>query len=687
MRPFYPEDIYRLRFVSDPQISPDGAAVAYTVSTADPESNRGQTQIRLVPAGGGPSRPVTAGPGAHSQPRWSPDGKTLAFVSDRAGKAQVFLLPLGGGEAVQFTAQPAGAKSPAWSPDGRHIAYLSADVPYEQPAVPDLDSPLARALTGSARTFPAPDVRVTSSIKYKADTRGLFPKDPSLWVADLDGAAPMRVPARLADGVQPVWSPCGRYIALAAPSLDELESHLVHRILLWDREAPEQVRVLHNCLGPVKMMAWAPDGGTLAFVSHDRRYGSATHNQICRLTLAAGPEGLSAAGEPQVLTGSFAVTVSNEVRTDSRVAPPATLLWSPDGRWLYFVASERGSAHLFRVAAGGGAVERVTPANRWVVAGFSFTSGGVGALQVGEATRPDEIYAFALHSGDEPRRLTDENGPLLAEVKLADPIHLTARAADGQEIEGWLLEPYGRRPGEPGRWPMVLEIHGGPHGCWGWTFHTEFQAVAAQGYAVLYLNPRGSHAYSPEFTRACVGDWGGQDYGDLMTGVDVALERFPWIDPDRLGVTGNSYGGFMTSWMIGSTDRFKAAVVQGVVANQLSMFGTSDIGYHFNVDELGADPWSPEGRSEMIRRSPVFLAPNVTCPVLVVHAEEDHRCPIGQGEELFTALKVLGKTAAFVRYPGEDHLVTGKGRPRNRVDRLFRVVDWFRAFIQPGSEA
>lgn len=690
MRLFHPEDVYRMRFVSDPQISPHGGSVAYTVSVPDPESNKTQTQIHLVPATGGQARRVTESAGSHSQPRWSPDGDSLAFVSDReGGKPQIYLMPLAGGDPVRLTGMVGGARFPQWAPDGQHLAFLSSDRSAAEPVVAlDAESPLARAVAGSTRSHPAEDVRVTANINYKADGRGLFPKDPSLWVIGMDGArTPGPVPARLAEGVMPVWSPCGRYIAFVAPSASELDAFLVHDVVVWDRQHPEEVRVVYNCPGPVKMLAWAPDSGALAVVTYDRNTGPGAHFELYRLDLIAGDDGFAMAGEPALLTDGFPVSVSNEVRTDSRVTAPPLLRWAPDG-WLYFVASARGCSHLFRVAAaGGGGVERVTPENNWVVAAFSLTADGVGALQIGDAGHLDEIFVVSLADG-EPRRLTDENGAFHAAVTLAEPVQVTFTAADGLEIEGWLLEPHGRAAtGDGGRWPMILEIHGGPHGCWGWTFHTEFQALAAQGYAVLYVNPRGSHSYNPAFTRACVGDWGGKDFGDLMAAVDMALERFPWIDPERLGVTGNSYGGFMTSWIVGMSDRFKASVAQGVVANQLSMFGTSDIGYHFSADELGAEPFSQEGIEEMVRRSPVFLAKNVTCPVLVIHAEEDHRCPIGQGEELYTALKANGKVAAFVRYPGEDHLVSSKGKPRNRVDRVFRVIDWFTAFVPPGAGA
>jgi acylaminoacyl-peptidase len=273
------------------------------------------------------------------------------------------------------------------------------------------------------------------------------------------------------------------------------------------------------------------------------------------------------------------------------------------------------------------------------------------------------------------RAITSLNAALLGARYVAEPERVQFAGADGWVIEGWLLRPRGFEPGK--QWPLVLEIHGGPHGAYGHSFFHEFQVLAGRGYAVLYTNPRGSHAYGDTFVRACVGDWGGKDYLDLMAGVDHAL-GLGWVDRDRLYVTGGSYGGFMTNWIVGHTDRFKAAVTQRSISNNVSAFGTSDIGWHFWRYEMGdATPWRDEHK--LLERSPLTYVENVTTPLLILHAEKDLRCPIEQAEQFFVALKLLGKEAVFVRYQDDTHELTRGGKPKNRIDHARRVADWFDA--------
>ncbi|MBX6724058.1 MAG: S9 family peptidase, partial [Dactylosporangium sp.] len=292
-------------------------------------------------------------------------------------------------------------------------------------------------------------------------------------------------------------------------------------------------------------------------------------------------------------------------------------------------------------------------------------------------TSPGDLWTISLDGTGAARR-TGLNDALFEETGLSVPEHFTYEGEGGQELDAWIMKPLGLSEGE--RAPLVLEIHGGPHTAYGHCFFHEFQVLAARGMGVLFTNPRGSTGHGEAFTRACVGDWGGQDYRDIMAGVDAALKRYAWIDPDRLGVTGGSYGGYMTNWIVGQTDRFRAAVTQRSISNLYSMYGTSDIGFHFNRRELGeAELWEAEER--IMERSPIRYARNVATPLLIIHSEEDYRCPMEQAEQFYVALKRLGKTVEFLRFAGETHELSRSGKPANRKERLERMAAWFERYL------
>ena len=352
--------------------------------------------------------------------------------------------------------------------------------------------------------------------------------------------------------------------------------------------------------------------------------------------------------------------------------------WTPDGGALLCLVSDRGRAPLLRVDAATGAATRLLDGERQITNAQASADGRRLVFAASDGLTPADLFACDVEDGGaKERRLTDVNAALFAEVELRAPGRHTYRAGDGQELDAWVITPPGFDPGGGRRYPLVLEIHGGPHTAYGHSFFHEFHVLAGRGYAVLFTNPRGSHAYGQRFVEACVGDWGGKDYEDLMAGVDHAL-ALGWVDPKRLYLTGGSYGGFMTNWIIGHTDRFRAAVTQRSISNNISAFGTSDIGWHFWEHEMGdATPWS--GGEKLIFRSPLTYVTSVKTPLLILHAERDLRCPIEQAEQLFTALKVLGKEAVFVRFPEDNHDLTRGGKPKHRVEHARRIADWFDA--------
>ncbi len=651
-----PEDLYDFRFLADAQISPDGTRVAYVVRVIDREKNAYRSAVWLVPAdGSAPGRQLTFGPGQDALPRWSPDGRRIAFVSDRAAATDakrkprdVFVLSLDGGDSRRLTSFAEDCGDLAWAPDGRHLAFTVKE-PKAAEAADD-----------------AP--KVYDRVRYKTDEGFLLDgRRRHVWIADADGGGEAR---RLTDGdwddAQPSWSPDGRDIAFVSNRTGARERNTVADV--WVAAVADgAVRRITDERGSYGNPSWSPDGTGIGCYGVEEAIGSSAKN-VHVFTFPAG------GGVGRDLTASWDRTVGSAVMSDMRshvqmLAP----VWTADRSRVVFVGSDRGTANVYSVPAAGGEVRSETVGAHQVVSLSLSSDAARFACVLSDATDPGNVAAGEL--GRSMRTLTDLNGELLRGRYLAAPERLELIGADGWPIEGWLMKPRGFDPSRT--WPLVLEVHGGPHGAYGHGFFHEFHVLAGRGYAVLYTNPRGSQAYGEAFSAACVGDWGGKDYADLMLGVDHAL-AWPWVDARRLYVTGGSYGGFMTNWIVGHTDRFRAAATQRSISNNVSAFGTSDIGWHFWEHEMGdASPWKDPAR--LVERSPLTYAPKVKTPLLILHAERDLRCPIEQAEQLFVALRLHGVETVFVRFQEDNHDLTRGGKPRNRVEHCRRIADWFDA--------
>ena len=650
------EDLYAFRFLTDAQISPDGTRVAYAVREIDREKNTYRSAIWVVPFdGGAPGQRLTYGTGQDAQPRWSPDGRMVAFASDRNAQEDektkkkpknLFVLSLDGGEARQLTTFSDDCGDPMWSPDGTRIAFVVKD-PKPKDAADD------------------GGIRVYDRLRYKTDEGFLLDgRRKHVWIADISGGGTRRLTDGDWDDLQPSWSPDGRSIAFVSNRTAGRETNTVADIWIVDVESASTRRITDE-VGSYGNPRFSPDGRTIACYGVAKAIGSSAKNVRVFTFPATGGPGRDLTATWDRTVGS---TVMSDMRSQAQTLPPT---WSGDRSRIIFVGSDQGTANVYSVPVSGGDVRAETMGSHQIVSLSLASDARRFACVYSNATLPGDVAAGELKGT--LRQLTDINGELLRARHIASPERVEFTGADGWKIEGWVLKPRGFDPAK--KWPLVLEVHGGPHGAYGHGFFHEFQMLAGRGYAVLYTNPRGSHAYGEKFSTACVGDWGGKDYEDLMAGVDHAL-GWGWVDPERLYVTGGSYGGFMTNWIVGHTDRFRAAATQRSISNNISAFGVSDIGWHFWEHEMGdASPWKDPAK--LVERSPLTYAAKVKTPLLILHAERDLRCPIEQAEQFFTALRLHGAETQFVRFPEDNHDLTRGGKPRNRVEHARRIADWF----------
>lgn len=672
-----PDDIGALRQAGDPRVSPDGRTVAFTVTDPDLAANRYTSRIWLAAAGPGAAagasgaRPLT-GPGAELLPRWSPDGTRLAFAAtDPDGKnPQVCVLPVtGAGERMVICAAGGVPTELEWSPDGTMLAFTARD--------PD---PGQYGTDGEQSERDMPPRRVSRLI-YRLNGAGWTSDRPArVFVVPADGSAPPRpVTPGPFQAAGLAWSPDSRSLAFGSGRHETWDLDLAQDLYTVPADGSAgPVRVTGGGLGWSRP-AWSPDGSRLAAYLNPTPLESPRHHQVAVVDVATGKH--------QVLTAALD---RNCAPLGAGIAPA----WI--GGRLLFSVEDHGGVHLYQVSADGtGDPELLAGGQRWI-AGWHW-AGGTLAFVAATPLSPGEVVARPLGDGPAPaaagaaeRTLTSLTAPFAARVGLAMPERFTARSADGTEVECWAIAPAVAEPGT--RYPTLLNVHGGPFAQYGYRFFDEFQLQAAAGFGVIYCNPRGSSGYSEAWGRAirgpeCASDpgsgWGSVDFADVMACADTACEQFGWADPDRLGILGGSYGGFMTSWTVGHTSRFKAACSERACNNLLTMEHTADIA-GFIRSYVGVDHLS--NPAEYLRQSPVSYAKDITTPLLILHSEQDLRCPVSQAEELFVALRMLGREPVMYRFPAESHELSRSGAPRHRIMRAELILDWFRQHLA-GSPA
>src|SRR5438105_3174737 len=643
-----PEDVYALTGVADPRLHPDGDRVAYVHWWIDKETNEYRSVIWLAAVDGSePPRRLTFGAKRDSSPRWSPDGTRLAFTStrDEDKAAQLYVLPLGGGEAQKVTELSEDASELAWSPDGTQIAFSARvrDDAYEEE---DEKKRRPRRFTRAS---------------YKLDNVGWTgDRRQHLFVVAADGSSPAR---QVTDGdyehAAPAWSPDSRSLAFVSQRDDDWDVRLVNDVYVMRLDGEEPTKVTPSG-GECDLVAWSPDGSELAFLYAPGILDWPRHGQVAVVS--------SGGGEPRLLTASL----------DLNCNPYPSIrepIW--DGDRIVFGVEDGGNVHVYAASANGSAKPQVLVGGEQIVIGYDIAGETVVRVS-SHATGLPELYA-----GD--RQLTNVGGPFVDGRELVEPERFTARSKDGSEVDCWIVRPAGFEAGT--KYPALLSIHGGPFAQYHTGFFDEFQVFAGAGYAVVYANPRGSSGYSEEWGRAIRGPssdqgpgWGTVDYEDVMGAVDTALERYDFIDSERLGVVGGSYGGFMTSWIVSHTNRFKAACSERAVNNMVSAYGSSDVFWHF-AGFFGA--YLYDDFAAWVDRSPSTYAKAIETPVLVMHSENDLRCAVEQAEHLFITLRVAGKETELVRFPAESHELSRSGSPAHRVMRFEILLEWFDRYLKP----
>jgi dipeptidyl aminopeptidase/acylaminoacyl peptidase len=652
--------------ISQPDISPDGCRILFTHTMLNKKEDKYDSHIWIVSKDTGEPRQFTYGVGEDSAPSWSPDGSDVIFLSNRGKttdgerRRQLWIIPSCGGEARPLATVPAGIvggqayPTPKWSPKGDMVLFL------------------ARARVERDAQDKS-DVKVIDKLHHKSDGTGFFPDTRvHLFTVGRNGGKLRQLTHGEFDVASAAWSSDGDKIAYVANLTEDTDYTPIKDIWVipYRGGKPKKIKEGIATRGTPGVF-WSPDGKKIAYTSMDPIDHRKLRHKYTNLW-AMPFDG----GESTNFTEDFDRPVARDARTDIK--------WSPDSEALYFIAPSHGCSHIYKVALASGEVERLTD-GEMTVQSFSLSEdGSTIAFSATQATRLSEIW---IQDTEGDRRVTSLTDGLIKDLGLVEPEEFWFTASDGAKVQGWIMKPVDFKRGE--RYPTILQIHGGPWTNYGYNFDFLFQLLSNNRYAVVFINHRASTGYGETFSNI-TGRWGEREYKDLMEAMDHTIEKYSFVDPDRLGVGGCSGGGYLTNWIVTHTNRFRAAVTVASISNWYSFYGCSDLGPSHILSfwdlAMGKEPW--EDLEAYLKPSPLTYIRNVNTPLLIVHGEEDLRCPVEQAEQLYASLKKLKKTVKFIRFPGESHAnVHGMKKPSHTIEALQHTVGWFDKYLKGSARS
>jgi len=637
--------------VSSVTISPDGEWILFVRSTVNVDEDRYESHIWIVSSAGGEPRQFTYSAGSDSNPLWSIDGKKIYFLSNRSTgakdekkKNRLWVISASGGEARLIAEAKYGISSPVLSPDGKHVLF-SSRIEEDEEARPEDDES---------------DVLWITKLKYKLNGQPFFPYTRShLFTVSTDGGIPVQLTKGKYDISTADWSPDANHIAFVT-NTEDCDHSLIKDIYVMPMTGGEAKKITDGTI-MTRSVSWSPDGSWIAYTGYEPFGPNYTGWRNTDIWVVP-----KSGGDKQNVSSSFDRSISSR---------GGGLVWSKDSTRINFTAPDQGATHIYMVDINSQKISQITDGNIRVSA-FTKTGERI-AYAANETLWPHEVF---IHDGEASKRLTTLNKDIMKEMPLSEPEEYWFTASDGERIHGWIMKPIGYEKGC--KYPAILQVHGGPMGSYGYSLSHQFQVLARHGYAVIYCNPRMSTGYGEKIAAECSGHYGEKDYSDVIECVEYVVANYSIVDPSRLGVAGGSYGGWMTNWVVGHTNIFSAAVTSRSISNWDSFYGTSDIGWTWVPWQVnfGKEPW--ESWDLVREKSPITYVDKIETPLLIIHSEQDWRCPIPDGEQLFIALKKMKKDVEFIRFPNENHGLAGRGKPKHRIERLRHMVRWFNKYLK-----